>query len=91
MTVLCLKRAEGRKVQNKRVDVEREDFFEMDDSGPTASIIFFLLIVVIDVFLFGFETAKNSLSYKEVERKAQEDGDKKSIIIICNRISFAWF
>ena len=84
MTILCLEIGEGWKVQNKRVDVEREDFFEMDDSGPTASIIFFLLIVVIDVILFGFEAAKNSLSYKEVERKAQEDGDKKSVRL--NRI-----
>ncbi len=51
----------------------------MDDSGPTASIIFFLILLLIDVFFYGFGAALNALNEAEIERRAQEDKDKKSI------------
>lgn len=50
----------------------------MDDSGPTASIIFFLLLL-IDVFFYGFGAALNSLNEAEIERCAQEEKEKKAI------------
>lgn len=50
----------------------------MDDSGPTASIICFLLLLLIDIFFYGFGSATNHLNHKEVERRAQE-GEKKSV------------
>ena len=49
-----------------------------DDSGPTASIIFFVVLVLIDMFFYGFSSAITSLNEKEVERKAEEEKDKKS-------------
>lgn len=49
-----------------------------DDSGPTASIIFFLLLILIDVFFYGFDMAVANLNEKEIEKKAEEDKDKKS-------------
>ena len=50
----------------------------MDDSGPTASIIFFILLVFIDMFFYGFGSAISSLNGKEVEKKAEEEKDRKS-------------
>ncbi len=50
----------------------------MDDSGPTASIIF-LVLLLIDVFFYGFGAAISKLNEKEIERRALEDKDKKSI------------
>lgn len=49
----------------------------MDDSGPTASIIFFLLMFV-DMFFYGFGAAVTGLNGKEIERRAEEEKDKKS-------------
>lgn len=51
----------------------------MDDSGPTASIIFFLLLLLTDVFFYGFGAAISHLNEKEIDRRAQEDKDEKSI------------
>ena len=51
----------------------------MDDSGPTASIVCFLLLLLIDMFFYGFGAATNNINRKEVERRAQEEKDKKSI------------
>lgn len=51
----------------------------MDDSGPTASIIVFFVLLFIDMFFYGFGSALNTLNVKEIERRAQEDGDKKSL------------
>lgn len=50
----------------------------MDDSGPTASIILFIVLLLIDVFFYGFGAALDSLNEKEIERRAEEDKDKKS-------------
>lgn len=49
-----------------------------DDSGPTASIIFFVVLVLIDMFFYGFSSAITSLNEKEIERKAEEEKDRKS-------------
>lgn len=51
----------------------------MDDSGPTASIICFVILLLIDMFFYGFGAAISSLNSKEVERRAEEEKDKKSL------------
>ena len=51
----------------------------MDDAGPTATIVMFLFLILIDVFFYGFGSAITSINAKEVERRAEEDKDKKSI------------
>ena len=52
--------------------------FNMDDDGPTASIIIFVVLLLIDMFFYGFGAALDSLNEKEIERKAEEEKDKKS-------------
>ena len=49
------------------------------DDGPTASIIFFLVLLLIDAFFYGFGAALDSLNEKEIGRRAVEDKDKKSV------------
>ncbi len=49
-----------------------------DDSGPTASIILFLMLILIDVFFYGFSMAVTNLNEKEIEKRTVEDKDKKS-------------
>lgn len=49
----------------------------MEDAGPTASIMFCLLLLM-DVFLYGFGSAIVNLNEKEVERRAKEEKDSKS-------------
>lgn len=51
----------------------------MADDGPTASIIFFAVLLLIDIFFYGFGAAVNSLNQKEVERRAEEEKDRKSV------------
>ncbi len=51
----------------------------MDDGGPTASIIFYVALLLVDMFFYGFGAAVNSLNEKEIGRRAEEDKDKKSI------------
>ncbi|WP_276948527.1 hemolysin family protein [Acetatifactor muris] len=51
----------------------------MDDGGPTASIFFFVVLLFIDMFFYGFGAAVDSLNEKEIERRAEEDKDKKSV------------
>lgn len=63
----------------------------MDDGGPTASIIFYAALLLIDMFFYGFGAAVNSLNEKEIERRAEEEKDKKSIrlrAIIGNPIEY---
>lgn len=55
----------------------------MDDSGPTASIVFGTILVLVDMYIYGFGSAIRSLNGKEVEDKAQE-GNRKAIRL--NRI-----
>ena len=49
----------------------------MDDSGPTASIIF-VILVLIDMFFHGFGEAVEQLGYKDVEKRAGEEKDRRS-------------
>ncbi len=51
----------------------------MDDGGPTASIICFAVLLLVDMFVYGFGAAVGSLNEKEIERRAEEDKDRKSI------------
>lgn len=51
----------------------------MDDSGPTASITLFIILLFIDIFFYGFGAALDALNEKEIERRAEEDKDKRSI------------
>ncbi len=51
----------------------------MDDDGPTASILLFFVLILIDVFFYGFYAALNNINEKEVERRAGEEKDKKSL------------
>lgn len=51
----------------------------MDDGGTAASIILFVILLLIDMFFYGFGAAIIALNEKEVERKADEEKDKKSI------------
>ncbi len=49
----------------------------MEEAGPMAAILFFILLLV-DVFVYGFGTAITHLNEKEVERRAQEDKERRS-------------
>lgn len=51
----------------------------MDDDGPTASIIIFIVLLFVDMFFYGFGAAITALNAKEIERRAQEDKDRKSL------------
>lgn len=51
----------------------------MDDDGPTASIIIFIVLLFVDMFFYGFGAAVTALNAKEIERRAQEDKDRKSL------------
>lgn len=51
----------------------------MEDSGPTASIIFYFIFLLVDIFFYGFGAALQTINEAEVERKAEEEQDKKSL------------
>lgn len=50
----------------------------MEDIGLTASTVLFIAMLLIDFFFFGFGRAVRGLNSKEIDRRAEEDGDKKS-------------
>ena len=39
-----------------------EESIKMDDDGPTASIIFFVVFLLIDAFFYGFGAALGALN-----------------------------
>lgn len=51
----------------------------MDDGGPTASILLFLVLLILDAAIYGFGSAIQNLNVKEEESRALEEGNKKSI------------
>ncbi len=51
----------------------------MDDDGPTASIIYYVALLLVDVFFYGFGAALVLLNEKEIERRADEEKDKKAL------------
>lgn len=50
----------------------------MDELGPTASMILVVCLLVIDVLFFGLGEALKGVNNREIERKAEENGDKRS-------------
>lgn len=53
----------------------------MDDGGPAASILLFLGLLLAEAYFYGFGAAINGLNEKEVRRKADEENDKKSVLL----------
>lgn len=53
----------------------------MEDGGPTASILLFLGLLLLEAYCYGFGAAIHGLNEKEVERKAIEENDKKSLLL----------
>lgn len=53
----------------------------MDDGGPDASILIFFGLLLAEAYFYGFGAALNGLNEKETERKAEEEGDKTSILL----------
>lgn len=49
----------------------------MEDAGPMAGIIFFVLLLM-DIFFYGFDAAVANLNEKELERRAGEEKEAKS-------------
>ncbi|MDE5590726.1 MAG: CNNM domain-containing protein, partial [Acetatifactor sp.] len=49
------------------------------DDGSAASIVLFVVLLLIDMFFYGFGAAIIALNEKEVERKADEEKDKRSV------------
>ena len=57
----------------------------MDDGGASArSVILFLILLFIEAVLVGFNKAIVLMNEKEISRRAEEEKDKKSILL--NRI-----
>ena len=57
----------------------------MDDGGASAgSVILFLVMLFIEAVLVGFNKAIVLMNEKEISRRAEEDKDKKSVLL--NRI-----
>lgn len=50
----------------------------MDDGGPTASILLFFVLLILDIVIFGFSAALQNLNLKEEERRFIEEHDRKS-------------
>ena len=50
----------------------------MDMSGPVAIFLFFLLLLV-DMFFYGFDAAIDNLNEKEILHKAEEEKDRRSM------------
>ena len=50
----------------------------MDMSGPVAIFLFFLLLLV-DMFFYGFDAAIDNLNEKEFLHKAEEAKDRRSM------------
>ena len=49
----------------------------MDEDGPNASMVFIVLLL-INLFVYGFSVAIEYVNEKEVERKAVEEKDKNA-------------
>lgn len=49
-----------------------------DDGGPTACI-FFGVLLLVNMFFYGFGAAISTLNEKEIERRAEEEKDKKAV------------
>lgn len=54
----------------------------MDDGGPTASILLFILLILTDMFFYGFGSAITCLNIKDIEKKAEEDKKSRRLSVI---------
>ena len=50
----------------------------MDDGGPTASWVIFVVLLMIDMLFYGFGAAVKELNLKELGEKAQDEDNKKA-------------
>lgn len=50
----------------------------MEDSGPTASCIFFIVLLLIDALFYGFGAAVKELNTKELSEQIEEHKNKKA-------------
>lgn len=50
----------------------------MDDNGPTASIILFVILLIIDMIFYGFGAAIQQLNSKDIDKKAEEEKNVKA-------------
>lgn len=50
----------------------------MDDGGPTASIMMFILLLLVDMFFYGFGTASGTLNIKDIEKRSEDERDKRT-------------
>lgn len=50
----------------------------MEDGGPTATTLL-ILLVLFDMFYSGFSATVDQLNVKEIERRAQEEKDRRSV------------
>lgn len=50
----------------------------MDDGGPTASILLFFVLLILDAAIYGFGSAIQNLNVKEEEQRALEEQNKKA-------------
>ena len=53
----------------------------MEEVGPTASIIFAILLL-LNMMIYGFHVAVEYLNEKEIERRAEEEQEKKAIRLL---------
>ncbi|MBE5876226.1 MAG: HlyC/CorC family transporter [Lachnospiraceae bacterium] len=53
----------------------------MDDGASASIIILFFALLLFDAILFGFSKALHLMNDKEIERRAEEEKDKKSILL----------
>lgn len=53
----------------------------MEDGGPTATIML-VLLVLIDMLYYGFSATIDQLNVKEIEERAEEEKDRKSIRLL---------
>ncbi len=54
----------------------------MDDGGTSVFIIIiFFILLLIEAILYGFQKAIGLMNEKEIERKAEEEKDKKSLLL----------
>ncbi len=51
----------------------------MDDGGPAASIFLFIILLLIDMFFYGFGSAIHCLNVKDIDKRAKENKDNKSL------------
>ena len=54
----------------------------MFDNGDPAYLSLFLVLLIMDVIIYGFQAAVNSVDEKYMERKLSEDKAKKNVVIM---------